>query len=265
MPVDQGGVTDFYLGAKPPWLDDDRVTVPLFVSHRALALCRRLPRARVPWALDSGGYTELSVNGRWVTPVGEYVDAVERYAAEVGMMAWAAPMDWLCGPDHVRHTGLSVVAHQRLTVANVVTLRTVAPHLPWVPVLQGWTVRDYVEHVAMYRAVGIDLTAESTVGIGSIAARQATAAVVEIVATVADMGIRLHGFGVKTAGIGAYGALLRSADSMSWSYAARMRPVRMEGCTHKKCSHCPRWAQEWRRLALVRVGAPGDVQRTLLG
>jgi hypothetical protein len=56
----RGGDVRFWLGTHMPnWLDE--TATPLFVSHRRLAKRRRLPRARGPWALDSGGFTELNL------------------------------------------------------------------------------------------------------------------------------------------------------------------------------------------------------------
>jgi hypothetical protein len=87
----------FWLGThQPGWLA--RLDVPLFASHRTLRDRRRLPRAIAPWALDSGGFTELTLHGRWRTIPGEYAEAVARYASEVGRLAWAAPQDWMCEP-----------------------------------------------------------------------------------------------------------------------------------------------------------------------
>ena len=59
-----GGGVEFYLGThQPGWLS--WATVPLFVSDRRLRRYRRLPKARTRWALDSGGFTELSTHGSW--------------------------------------------------------------------------------------------------------------------------------------------------------------------------------------------------------
>ena len=71
-----GGVSLFYLGAhQPHWLWTARF--PLFVSHRQLARRRRTaPPRSCRWALDSGGFTELSLHGRWVTPAADYAAAV---------------------------------------------------------------------------------------------------------------------------------------------------------------------------------------------
>jgi len=65
----------FYLGThQPHWLW--RATFPMFVSHRQLARRRTLHHATCRWALDSGGFTELSLHGRWLTSPQDYVAAV---------------------------------------------------------------------------------------------------------------------------------------------------------------------------------------------
>ena len=69
----------------------------LFVSHRRLAARKTLPRAAAGWALDSGGFSELSLYGRWRTTARHYNAAVRRYDDEIGKLEWAA----IPGP-HVR-------------------------------------------------------------------------------------------------------------------------------------------------------------------
>ncbi len=73
---------------QPAWLARD-LGVPLLVSHRRLAGRRSLPRATGPWALDSGGFTELSLYGEWRTDARTYVTAVRRYSEEIGHLDWA--------------------------------------------------------------------------------------------------------------------------------------------------------------------------------
>jgi hypothetical protein len=81
--------TCFYLGAHHPnWLR--LVDFPLFISHRRLTGRATLPRARAPWALDSGGFTELSMYGAWQTTAEQYAMAVRRYRDEIGLLTWAA-------------------------------------------------------------------------------------------------------------------------------------------------------------------------------
>jgi hypothetical protein len=39
--------------------------------------------------------------------------------------------------------------------------------------------------------------------------------------------------------------LLRSSDSLAWSFTARRAPA-LPGCTHKSCTNCLRYALRWR-------------------
>lgn len=255
--VDACGVPTFYLGTHlPAWLGE-LVDVPLFVSHRRLAGRRRLPVATTPWALDSGGFTELSMFGHWKTTPVDYVACVRRYVTEIGNLVWASPQDWMCEPVILQQTGLGVAEHQRRTVNNYLELRTLAADLPFLPVLQGWTVSDYHAHVAAYERAGIDLTAEPVVGVGTLCRRQATTHLLAIVESLSVHGIRMHGFGVKATGLAQCADLLHSADSMAWSYRARMAArhprTRPAGCTRANCANCLHYALEWRQHILTRL------------
>lgn len=239
----------FYLGAHHPgWLST--AGYPLFVSHRRLATYRRLPIAAAAWALDSGGFTELSMFGQWRTTARQYLTAMRRYVNEVGYLQWAAPQDWMCEPLILAKTGQTVAEHQRRTVDSFLQLRSLAPDLPVIPVLQGWDRGDYLRCVDLYAAAGVDLPAEPLVGVGSICRRQHTAQITDILSTLASAGLQLHGFGVKTAGLSRYGPLLASADSMAWSYTARRLPA-LPGCRHQNCANCPRFATRWRTQVLA--------------
>lgn len=243
----------FYLGThRESWLA--RTDVPLFISHRRLARRRTLPRALGRWALDSGGFTELSMHGRWQTSPETYIAAVRRYRDEIGGLDWAAPQDWMCEPHMLTKTGLTVLEHQQRTITSVLNLRAQAPDLPIIPVLQGWTPDDYLDHVDQYTAAGLDLTTEPTVGLGSVCRRQATGQIAHLVRTLASLGLRLHGFGMK---LGAFtgtdvAANLTSADSLAWSYRAR-NDQPLPGCTHRTCANCIRYAHHWRTRLLARV------------
>lgn len=242
----------FYLGThKTQWLRFPAFEgVPLFVSHRALAVRKTLPRAVTRWSLDSGGFTELSMHGGWRTPPAEYVEAVYRYTEEIGHLDWASPQDWMCEDVMTAKTGKSVEEHQQLTIASVLELRAMAPDLPFIPVLQGQAVEDYQRHVRAYESAGIDLRDEPVVGVGSVCRRQATAEIGALVSELAQEGLRLHGFGVKKAGLVKYGQHLASADSMAWSFGARYEPP-LPGHTHKACNNCPTYALNWRTRVLA--------------
>jgi hypothetical protein len=245
----------FYLGVhEPAWLA--RLEIPLLVSHRRLAPRRRLPHAILPWALDSGGFTELAMYGRWQTTPAAYAHAVARYAAEIGNLAWAAPQDWMCEPAILARTGRTVAEHQARTVANYLALRALAPTLPFIPVVQGWTISHYLDCVDRYANAGIDLARLPLVGLGSVCRRQHTPTVAAIVRTLAEGGLRLHGFGISTRGLARYADALESADSMAWSASARHGRIRLPGCTHRACSNCPRYALAWQQRLTARLAQP---------
>lgn len=237
-------MTRFYLGThEPSWLA--RLDRPLFVSRRRLVRreVKVYPRAIGPWALDSGGFTELSMFGCWSIGPMQYTTEVRRFAAEIGRLEWAAPQDWMCESFMLAKTGLSVVEHQRRTVCNLLDLRALAPDLPFIPVLQGDQPADYLRHADAYEQAGIDLTAEPIVGVGSVCRRSHTTEIVSVLRELAGAGLRLHGFGVKKLGLAAAAPYLASADSLAWSqHARRQRKPIMTGCTHAACNNCIRYA-----------------------
>ena len=241
----------FFLGAsRPNWLADPRFAdVPLFLSHRSLARRMRMPRAVGIWSLDSGGFTELSMFGRWQTSPSEYAAAIRRYAEEIGNLAWASPQDWMCEPKMLEKTGLSVADHQRLTIVSVQELRALGA--PVIPVLQGWVPSDYWRHVEAYDRAGFDLTKEPLVGIGSVCRRQNTKEAAALVHNIAKCGIVLHTYGFKITGLGACAAVIGSSDSFAWSLNARKNPAH-EDCVgkHQHCNNCVLWALRWRRSLL---------------
>ncbi len=245
----------FYLGVHhADWLAT--ANVPLFVTRATLASRKTFPRAAAPWALDSGGYTELQRNGRWTISPAVYAAEVRRFRDEVGALEWAAPQDWMCEPIVIRGgtgddgrkyagTGLSVEEHQRRTIDNYLELRAIAPDLPWIPVLQGWSIGDYWRHAEDYEAAGVDLRALPLVGIGTVCRRQGTTMASGVLASLAGDGLKLHGFGFKLQGLRASALHLASADSLAWSYNARRNPP-IAGHTHKSCANCLEWALDWR-------------------
>lgn len=221
----------FYLGThETSWLG--KTDKPLFISRRRLALRKKNPRALGPWALDSGGFTEIKMFGKWVTPARQYVEEVRRWRDEIGKMEWAAIQDWMCEPFMLEKTGKTVKEHQELTLRNYLELREMAPEIPWVPVLQGYASPEYRRHQEMYEKAGIELAKLPTVGLGSICRRQG----------LITKGLQMCG-----------GKDLYSSDSMSWSVDARYgAPI--PGHSHKNCANCLEYALNWRESMLRKVG-----------
>jgi hypothetical protein len=94
--------------------------------------------------------------------------------------------------------------------------------------------------------------AEPLVGVGSVCRRQATGEIEVIVHSLASIGLRLHGFGVKAGGLVRYADCLVSADSLAWSFEAR-RAAPLAGCRHANCANCLCYAAAWRRRVLARL------------
>ncbi len=209
----------FYLGSHHASARWWALGVPLFVSVRVLGKRKSLPAPTAPWALDSGGFTEVSKYGCYETTEDDYVDQVRRFS-EVPFFAWAAPQDWMCEPWIIEKTGLSVREHQERTVQSFLGLREKVGRFV-IPVLQGYGPREYDNCVRLYQDNGVDLEAEPVVGLGSVCRRSGTVEIVRLIRYLHDHRLRLHGFGLKDTAYRACRNQLVSADSMAWSATAR--------------------------------------------
>ena len=274
---------DFYVGAhRPGWLETS--PVPLCVAFHHLYARKRvgdaMPKAHGLWVLDSGAFTELQKHGEWRLDPDTYGGAVTRLIDDCGRPPqWVAIQDWMCEPwvisggvhNGIRFagTGLTVELHQELTVMSYVYLAREFYFVPWLPVLQGWTLQDYLRCVDMYAAAGVDLTEAPIVGLGSVCRRQNTSEIGTIVAALAARGLRLHGFGIKAQGLRQYAHLLASADSMAWSIDARWAKsaTRTPACRHEgpRCNNCLLYAVGWRDRLLESLRPPGSPWSNLSG
>jgi hypothetical protein len=238
----------FYLGTHQiEWLY--KSTVPLFVSARRLRKTWRHSYANTNWALDSGGFSELSMYGKWKTTARQYAAEVWRWEENIGKLDWASQQDWMCEPIMLDKTGLTVKDHQRLTIENYLELLNLVSHIHWLPVLQGWEYDDYFNHFEQYKAAGIELLNEPIVGLGSMCRRQSTKEAQVLIEDLYKLGLKLHLFGFKINGLKQVGQYAESADSMAWSLSAR-RENPLPGCTHKNCANCIKYAMKWRKKVL---------------
>jgi len=243
----------FFLGTHVP-NHLEKTDVPLFISRRALEKRKSTLDSKGEWALDSGGFTELNLNGKWSISAQEYVDTVNRINRTPGLV-WAAQQDWMCEPFVLEKTGLTVNEHLKRTVANLLELRNLDCDTHIIPVLQGWELEDYKQCFEMFEAKGVDLRSESIIGLGSVCRRQATSQIEKIVKYFHAKDLKLHGFGVKINGLKRYGEMLESADSLAWSFGARYSQSHCSICklnpTTKNCANCLNYALEWREKVLI--------------
>lgn len=175
------------------------------------------------WIMDSGAFTEISRHGRYRHSVEEYAREIRRWAPHGNLMA-AVAQDWMCEPFILEKTGLTVAEHQRLTIERYQQLVAQSPGVYVLPVLQGYAPQDYVSHVRQY---GQLLGPDRWVGVGSVCKRNGSPAQVAAVLLAIKRerpDLRLHGFGLKTTSLAdpLIRSLLHSADSMAWSYHARI-------------------------------------------
>jgi hypothetical protein len=246
----------FYLGThKPRWLWWH--PGPFFVSARRLRECVRLRPSKGRWALDSGGFTEIGKHGRWTVPPRKYAMEAVRWQFYIGRLDFATPQDWMCEKEMLAKTGLTVQEHQTLTLDSFLTLRGLAPSVPWIPVLQGYTLTEYLYHFRQYEMAGVNLLELPLVGLGSVCRRQAMDEAARVVTELHALGLKLHAFGFKMNGIARVGHLLASSDSMAWSRQARWEEP-LPGCAHPNCANCHRYAEQWRGrvLGVAEGGGP---------
>ncbi|UJW32530.1 hypothetical protein L3Q67_01705 [Saccharothrix sp. AJ9571] len=256
-------MTDVYLGVhRGRWLEQLRVPmcVSLNILHTYASDWERHPKAFTPWVLDSGAYNEISRFGRWRVDPDLFGSRVTRVLHNVGTPPiFCSPQDMPCEPWSLKASRLTVGMHQYYTTENLLYLRDNFPFIPWIPVLQGWELAHYIEHVVQYRKAGIDLTREPLVGVGSLCRRQRgdTATVVRIIRQLRDIGISIHGFGVSLDVLARRPTDMSSMDSMAWSRTGRWSNRPLPGCTHSgPCNNCRDAAFRWYRRAVELTGEP---------
>ncbi|MEU9754365.1 hypothetical protein AB0D90_14665 [Streptomyces althioticus] len=250
----------FWLGGHhPAWLSS--WGVPMCFSRNTLVGRASLPAAAETWMCDSGAFTEIARHGRYTFTARQYAAGIRRFRDEVGRLAWAGPMDYMCEPDMVAKTGLTVRRHIDLTVGTFIDLMAVDDRLNIYPSLQGWTVADYEHCADLYERRGVRLTDYPLVGVGSICRRKTVREPVAILSTLAARGLALHGYGLKGDALAACAEWLASADSMAWSADARWAADKtgpLPQCVgkHKSCANCVHWAMQWRERVIASLRAP---------
>lgn len=201
------------------------------------------------WIMDSGAFSTINM-------CGGYPDPVENYAAEIrkwkdnGNLLAAVTQDYMCEPFMVEKTGLSIAEHQRLTVERYDTLMQCDVGGVYImPVLQGQTVDEYLSHIDQY---GERLKYGAWVGVGSVCKRNRNRQSIEtLLLAIKEKrpDLRLHGFGLKITALrsGLTRSLLYSADSMAWSFSARMGGGN---------AHDYRTAQRWIEKLKLNIDIP---------
>jgi len=193
------------------------------VSANRLRNRRSMFAANV-WIMDSGAFTIVNKHGGYPEGVEQYAEIIRRFAG-CGRLVAAVAQDYMCESFVLHRTGTTVADHQRLTIERYDALiQCDTAGIQIMPVLQGYDPAEYADHVRQY---GDRLTPGMWVGVGSVCKRNrnpgSVVAVLEAIHAVRP-DLRLHGFGVKITALRNQRVreLFHSADSMAWSFAARI-------------------------------------------
>lgn len=211
----------FFVGLHQP--SDAKHFDAAFVSVGRLRK-RKGPFKVADWIMDSQAFTTIRTYGGYPHPVEEYAAQIRRWKHNGNLLA-AVSQDYMCEAVMLEKTGLTVADHQRLTIERYDGLLRCDTGVYIMPVLQGYTPDEYVSHIRQY---GERLQQGMWVGVGSICKRNSSPCLILDVLMAIKMerpDLRLHGFGLKTTALahGTIRALLETADSMAWSFAARRR------------------------------------------
>lgn len=211
----------FFIGLHQP--ADSQHFERCFVSINRIRDRRSSFPAR-KWIMDSGAFTEISTHGGYREEPEAYAAHINRWHAQSGgAMVAAVSQDYMCEPFILGITGLTVADHQRLSIERYDRIRAAVPDAYVMPVLQGYTPAEYVDHIRQYDA---RLAPGMWIGVGSVCKRNGNPSAIEAVLLAVHRerpDLRLHGFGLKKTALGSglVRQLLESADSMAWSYHAR--------------------------------------------
>lgn len=163
--------------------------------------------------LDSGGFQFIRKNGRYPITPEEYLQKVDFFQPDFFVI-----QDWMCEPDQVKRTGLTVREHIRRTVENYLYICELLvsdySHINsyCMPVIQGWELEDYHDCLDLYADYGL-LT--PYMAVGSVCRRNQTSDILKIIQSIKGLlpDLKIHGLGVKKQVVDAEGQLLYSADS----------------------------------------------------
>lgn len=250
-------------------------------------------------ALDSAGFTAMclwkskgpqrGIAGVFPWTYAEYLE----FAASFGA-TWYAQPDLCCEPEiaadqaavtyRVRATAtllegcLQVLYAWHSQLANnegasPSVIAALAP--PPVPVLQGWTVSDYLRSLDLLLEVWSRwepwLASPVLIGLGSVCRRSLNDrkhglyAVLDALEGRLPPGARLHLFGVKGAALERVKMMpwVASADSMAYDFAARVeaRKLRLSNSLEHRTSSMSRWMD---RASERMAPAQGDQYRLAL-
>lgn len=179
--------------------------------------------------IDSGGFFSSMQAGNYTKSDNEYL----KYVMAMNP-AFFALRDFPCEPELLKKHNRSVRQHIDMTVENHCHLLDLLPDYDIdatpIPVLQGWSVEDYLYCIDLFRERGL---ITEYMAIGSVCRRTGVNEIRRIIISIKDnlpAGTKLHGFGVKLTALYdmTIWKALYSVDSGAWDYVARWKKFKGE-------------------------------------
>ena len=188
----------------------------------------RLNRGMIPDStkrlfLDSGGYSFFT---RW----GEYPFSVEEYTTFANMvqddypLTEVAILDYPCEPNTNRSLLQSNKERIDKTIQNTLECIDYDPNLPWVPVIQGYTLQEYLYCLEEYEKHNLPYDDFDLWAIGSLCARKKVGGLRTIITNISQrVNMPIHTFGMTITFLRDPQIFfaIHSSDSGAWSYNGR--------------------------------------------
>jgi hypothetical protein len=221
----------------------------MFSLRRLKKRVSALPFGDMDWIMDSGAFTEISINGKYTFTPQEYLHYIELHQPKIFFNK-----DFMCEPSILKKTGMTVKQHQEKTIDNQIKIMNLLENYNinsvFAGCIQGWEISDYLNHIDMLKQGGL---ITSKMGVGSVCRRNSKSQILEILQAVKQElpNTKLHGFGIKTDILKeplVY-KYLDSCDSMAWSFAGRK--IKSKPCPvceytdAKNCANCYRFMLKW--------------------
>lgn len=178
--------------------------------------------------IDSGGFGMHKKWGKYPFTVVQYIDYVH-HMMDKWPVTEVAVLDYPCEPEVNRTTHSTNMDRIRATVDNAVLCVDADNNIPWVPVIQGFTLKEYLACWELYQDAGIEYDLWA---IGSICARKKLGGIRNIVTSLYNKTEQnLHAFGLTLPALRDPQVFfsLQSSDSAVWNWRAMNRDEKENG------------------------------------
>jgi hypothetical protein len=168
--------------------------------------------------VDSGGFSFFRKYGKYPFTLEQYVDWIG-YLQDDYPIYLVSVLDYPCEGTTNRTTLKTNEERIIQTVSNAIECIDYEDSLPWMPVIQGYTLEEYLHCIDLYEQAGIDL---GYIAVGSICARKGNSLTIRNLLTkiYERTHAKLHAFGLSLNYLRdpQIANILYSSDSSAWNW-----------------------------------------------